>query len=158
MPEPVLTSYLVRLSPELTTKSRRTRRRFQDRLMHNLRDALAGLGGRHEVKSRWDRLTVEADHPGAAERIAGVFGVSSVSRIDARIPPELDRIVEVGHELYRDLVAGHRTFAVHARRSGRHPFASRDVAVGLGAALKPCAEVDLYTPAVPGSIQVRHQG
>ena len=81
-----LTSYLVRLAPELTTKSRRTRRRFQIQLVRNLRDALGALGGRHDVKNLWDRLTVDAEHPGAGERIARVFGVSSVSRIDARLP------------------------------------------------------------------------
>jgi thiamine biosynthesis protein ThiI len=157
MSDPALTPYLVRLAPELTTKSRRTRRRFQDRLVHNLRDALRGLGGRHEVRSLWDRLMVEADHPEAGARIARVFGVSSVSRIDARLPPDLDRIVEVGHDLYRDLVARHRTFAVSARRSGRHPFGSRDVAVRLGAALNRYAEVDLDEPDVTVSVEVRDQ-
>ena len=71
---PPLTSYLVRLAPELTTKSRRTRRRFQIQLVRNLRDALAELGGRHDVKNLWDRLTVDAEHPGAIgtqETVAG---------------------------------------------------------------------------------------
>jgi tRNA uracil 4-sulfurtransferase len=149
--------YLVRLAPEVTTKSRRTRRRFQDRLVANLDDALAGLGGARAIRNKWDRIHVEAEHPGAAERIAGVFGVSSVSRVDARVPADLDRIVEVGHDLYRDLVAGHRTFAVDARRSGIHPFRSRDVAVRLGAALNPYAQVDLSRPEVTVSVEVRDQ-
>ena len=38
------TRFLVRLAPELTTKSRRTRRRFQNRLVANIKDALAPLG------------------------------------------------------------------------------------------------------------------
>ena len=147
--------YLVRLAPEVTTKSRRTRRRFQDRLVANLDDALAGLGGAHAVRNRWDRIHVEADHAAAAERIALVFGVSSVSHVDARIPADLDRIVEVGHELYRELVASHPTFAVDARRAGRHPFRSRDVCVRLGAALNPYAAVDLSSPAVTVSVEVR---
>src|SRR5688572_4325233 len=149
--------YLVRLAPEVTTKSRRTRRRFQERLVANLDDALASLGGARSIKNKWDRIHVEAEHPGAAERIADVFGVSSVSRVDARVPAELDRIVEVGHELYRELVSGHRTFAVHARRSGRHSFRSRDVAIALGTALNPYAEVDLSAPEVTVSVEVRDQ-
>jgi thiamine biosynthesis protein ThiI len=149
--------YLVRLAPEVTTKSRRTRRRFQERLVANLDDALARLGGAHSVRNRWDRIHVEAEHPGAAERLAAVFGVSSVSRVDARIPADLDRIVEVGHDLYRDLVAAHDTFAVHARRTGRHPFRSRDVCVRLGAALNPYASVDLTRPDVTVSVEVRDE-
>lgn len=49
---------LVRLSGEITTKSKRTRRRFTERLAENLRDALTreGLGG--EVEPGWDRIYV----------------------------------------------------------------------------------------------------
>ena len=147
--------YLVRLAPEVTTKSRRTRRRFQERLVANLDDALAGLGGARSIRNCWDRIHVEAEHPGAPERIGDVFGVSSVSRVDARVPADLDRIVEAGHDLYRDLVGRHATFAVHARRSGRHPFRSRDVCVKLGAALNPYARVDLGSPEVTVSVEVR---
>ena len=149
--------YLVRLAPEVTTKSRRTRRRFQDLLVRNLKDALGGLGGHVRVTNLWDRLFIEVEHPGAALRIAGVFGVSSVSRVDARVPADMDRIVEAGHELYRDLVARHETFAVRARRTGRHPFSSRDVCVQLGAALNAYATVDLGKPEVTISVEVRDQ-
>ena len=78
--------YLVRLSPDLTTKARRTRRRFQNKLVKNLRDALSGLGGQHYVRNKWDRIYVQADHPGVVQRIAGVFGVGSVSRVDGACP------------------------------------------------------------------------
>jgi thiamine biosynthesis protein ThiI len=149
--------YLVRLSPDLTTKARRTRRRFQNRLVKNLRDALLGLGGQHHVRNKWDRIYVQADHPGAAQRIAGVFGVGSVSRVDARIPPDLEQIVAVGHDLYRERVGRHRTFAVRARRSGRHPFRSRDVCIQLGAALNPYGAVDLDAPEVTVSVEVREE-
>ena len=147
--------YLVRLAPEVTTKSRRTRRRFQKRLITNLSDALARLGGRFDVRNRWDRIHVEAEHPAAAERIAAVFGVSSVSRVDARVPADLEQIVEEGHELYRDLVARHSTFAVKARRSGCQSLRSRDVCVRLGAALNRYAVVDLSAPDVTVSVEVR---
>ena len=87
--------FLVRLSPELTTKARRTRRRFQEKLARNLQDALACLGGQSSVRNKWDRFLIESDHPGAAERIAGVFGISSVSRVEARVPPDREQIVHI---------------------------------------------------------------
>ncbi|MBW3535311.1 MAG: tRNA 4-thiouridine(8) synthase ThiI, partial [Gemmatimonadetes bacterium] len=90
----------------------------------------------------------------ARERLARVFGVSSVSRVDARIPAELDLIVETGRELYHEAVHG-RTYAVDARRSGRHVFSSQDVRVQLGAALNPGATVDLDHPEVTVSVEVR---
>jgi thiamine biosynthesis protein ThiI len=149
--------YLVRLSPDLTTKARRTRRRFQKRLVQNLRDSLSGLGGQHYIRNKWDRIYVQADHPGSARRIAGVFGVASVSRVDARLPPDLEQIVAVGHDLYRERVGRHRTFAVRARRSGRHHFGSRDVCIQLGAALNPYGMVDLDAPDVTISVEVREE-
>ncbi|HID09522.1 TPA: tRNA 4-thiouridine(8) synthase ThiI, partial [Candidatus Micrarchaeota archaeon] len=53
--------YLIRLSGEITTKSRRTRRRFTERLASNIRDALERerLGG--EVEPGWDRIRVRTD-------------------------------------------------------------------------------------------------
>ncbi len=157
MTDPATPLYLVRLSSELTTKARRTRRRFQETLGRNLRDALGCLGGEWTFQNKWDRFLIESDHPGAAARIAGVFGISSVSRVEARVPPDMDRIVEVGHELFRERVGSHRTFAVRARRVGRHPFSSRDVCVRLGAALNPYAQVDLDDPEITVHVEVRDE-
>lgn len=144
---------LVRVAPEVTTKARRTRRRFQARLVRNLKDALRSAGIRHQIDARWSRILVTTDQP-AVERIADVFGVSSVSAVDARIPAELQEIVRVGEALYAEQVRG-KTFAVRARRAGRFPFGTRDVAVQLGAALNRYAPVDLDAPQVTVGVELR---
>lgn len=148
------TQFLVRIAPEVTTKARRTRRRFQARLATNIRDALRSAGIEAVVDAAWSRLLVRAADEAAGRRIASVFGVSSVSRIDARIPAVLDEIVRVGAALYGDLVRG-RTFAVRARRAGALPFATQDVRVQLGAALNRHATVDLDNPDVTVSVELR---
>lgn len=145
---------LVRVAPEVTTKSRRTRRRFQARLVRNIADALDALGVAHTIDAGWSRIFLTTPEAGAAQRIAHVFGVSSVSEVDARFPADLDRIVAVGEELYAGRVAG-RTFAVRARRAGRFPFGTRDVCVQLGAALNKYASVDLDRPDVTVSVELR---
>ena len=81
-----MTQCLVRIASEIATKSRRTRRRFQERLTRNIRDALTSSGIDAEIESRWSRILVTADGDAVARRIADVFGVSSVSVIEARIP------------------------------------------------------------------------
>jgi thiamine biosynthesis protein ThiI len=146
--------FLVRIASEVATKARGTRRRFQQRLGRNLRDALgsAGLDGRVEVK--WSHLLVEAPSPDADRYLATVFGVSSVSRIEARLPLDLTEIVSAGEALWAGRVAG-RTFAVRARTTGTCPFTSRDVKVQLGAALNRCAAVDLDAPDVAVTVDVR---
>jgi thiamine biosynthesis protein ThiI len=145
---------LVRVAPEVTTKSRRTRRRFQARLARNIADALDAAGMAHTIDAGWSRIFVTTREAGAAQRIARVFGVSSVSEVDARFPADLDRIVAAGEELYADRVAG-RSFAVRARRAGRFPFGTRDVCVQLGAALNKYASVDLDRPDVTVSVELR---
>ena len=147
--------FLVRLSPELTTKARRTRRRFQRRLVANLRDALATLDGSSAIESRWSRLLVEADDPLAPACAAAVFGVSSVSVIDATVSAELDVIVRTGENLYAEDVERAGTYAVAARRTGRHSFSSQDIRVRLGAALNPHGVVNLDRPALTVSVEVR---
>ncbi|MYI06692.1 MAG: tRNA 4-thiouridine(8) synthase ThiI [Gemmatimonadetes bacterium] len=83
-----------------------------------------------------------------------VFGISSFSRVDAETGADLGEIVRTGLDLYRDAVRGRR-YAVAARRTGRHPFSSRDICVDLGAALNPYGTVDLTTPEVTVSVEVR---
>lgn len=149
-----MTTVLVALSPEVTTKSRRTRQRFQRQLIANIRDALASAGIEARVINQWNRLIVEASDAAALERVAAVFGVASVSEIEARVAPELDEIVRTGEVLYADRVR-EKKFAVRARRVGRHPFRAQDIAVQLGAALNRYAGVDLEHPDVTVYVEAR---
>jgi len=149
------TLILVRLAAEVATKSNRTRRRFQERLGDNLGDALESAGIDHTIQDHWSRIFVEASDPAAVEVVPRVFGVSSASVIDARVPADLEAIVERGHALYADRIGG-RTYAVRCRRVGKHPFSCRDVKVELGAALNAYGEVDLDNPAFAASVEIRH--
>ena len=153
--------YIVRIAGEVASKSNRTRRRFQKQLVKNVDDALRSSGAHARVSDRWSRLFVTVSDPGrrpsadeAMQAVTRVFGVHSFSRVDAVLDADLDRIVRAGHELYRDLVRGRR-YAVAARRTGRHSFSSRDIGVHLGAALNPYGTVDLTTPEVTVSVEVR---
>ena len=155
--------YLVRIAAEVASKSNRTRRRFQKQLVGNLNDALRSTGASPRIRDRWSRLFVTLAEPGGAsaagEAMAAatrVFGLSSYSRVDAVIDADLDEIVRVGHDLYRDAVTGRR-YAVAPRRTGRHGFSSRDIGVQLGAALNPYGTVDLTTPEVTVHVEVRDQ-
>jgi thiamine biosynthesis protein ThiI len=146
--------YLVRVGGEVATKARGTRRRFQQRLVRNLRDALHAGDITSRVDSRWSRILVEASDRAALQRLASVFGVASVSEAEARLPADLDEIVRVGEALYADRVRD-RKFAVRARRVGQYPFTARDIKVKLGAALNQYAAVDLDHPDVTVWVEVR---
>ena len=145
---------MLRLAGELVTKSRRVRARFQRRLVENIQDALHTAGIEHKIENQWSRLFIEAQGAEAPEILSHVFGISSFSIVEHVCPPALDEIVRTGEAGYGHLVRG-KTFAVRARRSGEHPFRSRDILVELGAALDREAKVDLSDPQITVSVEVR---
>ena len=154
-------AYIVRVAAEVASKSNRTRRGFHRRLVANLEAALRSAGAEARVGDRWSRLFVTISTGGregsadeAMRAATRVFGVHSYSRVDALVDADLDQIERAGHDLFRDAVRGRR-YAVDARRTGRHGFTSRDVAVRLGAALNPYGTVDLTSPEVTVSVEVR---
>ncbi len=151
------TLFLVRVAPEVATKARRTRRRFQQRLVRNMRDALAAADIDSRIDPRWSRILVEASDRSALKRLAAVFGVSSVSQVEARLPADIDEIVRTGEALFADRVRD-RKCAVRARRVGTHAFTAQDIKVRLGAALdRHAASVDLDHPDVTVSVEVRDE-
>ena len=145
---------LVRLSGEITIKSRRTRARFQKRLVRNLQEAFDSDDVEATTEDTWSRFYVSAPDERVFGPLSRVFGVSSFSPLLAECEAELDRIVSVGTELYGERVKGRR-FAVRARRHGSHDFNSADVMRDLGTALNPGATVDLGHPDVVARVEVR---
>ena len=146
--------FIVRLAAEVASKSNRTRRRFHKQLVSNLKDALTSSDTGATVSDRWSRMFVTVPGSGTMTAATRVFGISSFSEVDAVVPADLETIVRVGHESYREAVTGRR-YAVAARRTGRQSFSSQDIRVELGAALNPYGTVDLTTPEVTVSVEVR---
>ena len=148
---------LVRLAAELALKSRRTRSSFERRLRTNVRDALASSGAGGRVDSTWGRMFVHAPAALAIPALSRVFGISSLSVVEATVSAVLDEIVHAGTQLFEDRVRG-RWFAVRARRTGSHDFGSKDIENQLGAALLPfAAGVRLDEPEVTVHVEVRDE-
>jgi thiamine biosynthesis protein ThiI len=148
--------FLLRLSAELTTKGRGTRRRFTRKLAENVREALESTGYPCHVDSQWTRLFARSAAPDAVDALTRVPGLSSISLVEGQCAAELDEIVRLGTELFAERVKG-RTYAVRARRAGEHSFSSKDIHQRLGAALNPGATVDLGHPEVEVEVEVRDQ-
>jgi len=147
---------MLRLAAELSIKSRRTRSTFQRRLRQNLKDALATSGANGRLEDEWGRIYVHGASADALTVLPRIFGISSISAVEAVVPAELAEIVRAGEELFRDRVSG-QTFAVRARRSGTHSFSSSDIHVELGAALNRYGTVDLDDPDITVYVEVRDQ-
>lgn len=145
---------MLRLTGEISTKGRRTRSRFQKKLVENTRDALESTGAACRLRAEWSRFYLRSDRP--PESLARVFGISSFSTLEAECAADLSEIVEVGQRTFGARVKG-KAFAVRARRSGTHPFNSQDVMQRLGAALGEGARVDLSHPDVEVHVEIRDE-
>ncbi|WP_420440751.1 tRNA uracil 4-sulfurtransferase ThiI [Candidatus Palauibacter sp.] len=145
---------LVRFSGELSTKARRTRSRFQNRLAANLRDAFDAEGIDAVLESGWSRFHIEGPNSSFLDPLLRTFGVSSCSVLAGECEADLDTIVATGSALFAESVRG-RSYAVRARRSGSHGFSSSDIQQRLGAALNPGATVDLGDPDITVFVEVR---
>ncbi len=147
---------LVRFSGELSTKARRTRARFQNRLAVNLRDAFESEGVDAALNSGWSRFHVEGPDAAFLDPLQRTFGVSSCSVLAGECKADLDTVVATGTALFAESVRG-RSYAVRARRSGSHVFSSSDIQQRLGAALNPGATVDLGEPDITVFVEVRDE-
>ena len=145
---------LVRLSPDITTKSDRTRRRFLRRLVDNLRDAFRSEGITARVEPGWVRLLFEAEESRALEVASRVFGVHSLSPVEARDASTLETLVEQAAPYFLPAVQG-KTFAVRARTGGSATFTSHDLCVALGDRLRHHGKVHLDDPQVTCHLEVR---
>ncbi len=146
--------FLIRLSPDLTTKADKTRRRFLRMLIANMRDAFRVEGIEATVEPGWVRLVVEAEDERAGEVARRTFGVHSVSRVEEHPLCTLDELVDVAEPVFRGQVTG-KTFAVRARTSGAALYRSRDIEVALGARLAPFGKVKLVDPEHTCHVEVR---
>jgi tRNA uracil 4-sulfurtransferase len=146
---------LVRLGGEVTIKSARTRNAFLRRLRRNMRDALNAASIGHRIETSWGRLFVRATSPMALPVLTRIFGISSVSLVTDDVLADMDAIIAAASARFAEAVAG-RSFAVRARRTGKHGFTSSDIERRVGAALLPFSDgVDLSQPDVTLFVEVR---
>ena len=143
---------VARLAGELAIKARRTRGEFRRRLVGNVKDALSAAGVRFSLRREPARLIVRADRDSALPTLGRVFGLGSISPVDAVCEGRIEPIVASGARIFADRVAGRR-FAVRARTPGAGP-SSREIEVRLGAELGRRAPVDLTDPEITVRVEV----
>lgn len=148
---------LLRFSGDIHTKARATRQQFVRRLVQNLQDALAASGLPPRVRASRDRLFVQLPVDAPVDPLLRVFGVQSVSKVEARCTDELADIVRAGTENFSERVRDRR-FAVRARRVGareRIRVSPGAIERELGSALLPSAAgVDLGNPEFTARVEL----
>lgn len=146
---------MVHLSGEIHTKSSRTRRRFRRQILDRVRSILRRAETGARVEEQEGRIHVVGDtSEGLAQRLANVFGVHRITRVDPILFSSLEELAESVHERAADRVRD-RIFAVRVRRRGRHRWSSEQAQRAIGGRLYSLARgVDLRRPEVEIKVEI----
>lgn len=136
---------LVRVG-ELALKSPQVQRNFFGTLLENIRIALEGIEYKIEINP--NRIFVYGDAGRIILALKKVFGITSLSPAWTCFSG-LNDIKLLATDIAESLgLTAENSFAIRARRSGRHKFSSQTIAEEVGAAIKRVtnAKVDLTKP------------
>ncbi len=130
---------LIRLGGELGIKSRRTRRRMTHILQRNIKNLLSRYGFSFSLFEFRGRIILVPENPENIYTIARLLarntsGISSLSPASVVGSVEKD-ILATGVFKAKKIIPFKSTFAVRARREGKHPFTSMEIAAKLGKAI-----------------------
>jgi len=153
--EPLYNIIIVRLG-EITIKSKKVRRKFEKRLIENIKDALNRNKIRFEkVYSDWGRIYIVGDL-NAVNVVKRVFGVTSISPAYYTNFKNFKDLIQEGENFFKEKVKN-KKFAVRANRVGDHDFRSPDIEEKLGSRLLRYSKgVDLKNPDVTTYVEVRY--
>jgi thiamine biosynthesis protein ThiI len=99
------------------------------------------------MRREWGRIFIETTDPRAAQAAADVFGVVSTS--SALITePNLENTAKTCALVGKDLIQEGESFAIRARRSGKHSFSSADIGRACGDAVWDMLEKEGKHPRV----------
>ncbi|MCK9152203.1 tRNA uracil 4-sulfurtransferase ThiI [Methanobacterium alcaliphilum] len=142
---------------ELGIKSPRVRRRFEKKLVSNIKNAFDC-----DIEVTQGRVFIEPkNYDDAMEWLTKIFGIVSFSPAISTVT-DLDQIAETLDEYVDKLaddgiISSETSFAIRARRVGKHDFTSQELGAFAGAVVfrKIGSPVDLTNPDVEIFIEVR---
>ena len=142
---------------EVGLKSNRVRRRFENRLINNIKASIDA-----EVKVYQARIFIfPKDFDDAIEKLERIFGIVSYSPAVSTKPTfeDVERDLATYAEKLHDegLLDENTKFAISCRRVGNHEFSSQEMAAFAGAVVvrKYSSPVDLTNPELTIYIEVR---
>ena len=139
---------LVSESGEISLKSDVVRRKFEGKLVRNIKIAIPGAS----VRKLGGKLEIDADDS-CVERLKRIFGIAWIAKAECIDSSNLSDIEDFFRGKYEKWIPEGKSFAIRARRVGDHPYTSVDLAKKLGSVVK--RKVDLKNPDVEVFVEVR---
>lgn len=140
-------SILIRYS-EIGLKSKQTRRRFENKLVQNIKSALRNEFAEYsDIRKEFGRIFIETPGREILKILPKVFGIYSISPVFV-CAPTLEEIEKLAVKLAKKHIRKTSSFAIRARRTGEQKFTSLEICEKIGAAVKKAtkAKVELKKP------------
>jgi thiamine biosynthesis protein ThiI len=160
----VYDTIIVRFSGELWLKKLWTRKYYEKRLARNLKQTLKHYNVPYsKLIRRHGRFYLKTDSAvEAADKLARVFGISSVSPA-VETSSKLDDVIGKSIFLAKNVLKAGGSFAVKCKRVGKQDYSSDDIRNLLGQRVldvfgeSHCLRVDLSNPEVVLGVEVRDE-
>ena len=142
---------------ELGLKAAETRRRFENSLVNNIKNALKTKKIFFELKKEWGRIYVFTDQINESiDVLQKIFGITSISPA-IKTNSKIKDISKVAVYISKENLTKKKSFALRVERTGDHSFTSQNVAVQIGNYIVKATKsgVDLTNPDFELFIEIR---
>jgi thiamine biosynthesis protein ThiI len=144
---------------EIALKAKATRKRFENTLVNNIRNALRSRQISFKIKREWGRYFVYTGKINQSiDVLQKIFGITSTSPA-MKTQGDLQVISKIAVDISKENITKKKSFALRVERTGRHSFSSQDAAVEIGNNIVQAtkASVDLTHPDFELFIEIRDE-
>jgi thiamine biosynthesis protein ThiI len=144
---------------EIGLKARHTRKRFENTLINNIKNALNREKITNNIKTQLGRIYVYTDQIDTSIKILQkIFGTTSISPA-IKTTSDIKSITKAAVNISKEKITKNKSFALRVTRDGEHSYTSQDVAVVVGEAIRKAtkASVNLTKPDFELFIEIRNK-
>lgn len=117
---------------EIALKAKATRRRFENSLVSNIRNALKTRWISFRITREWGRIYVYTNQIdesiGVLQKIFGIISISPAIQTQSN----MGSISSLAVNISKKVLTEEKTFAIRVTRTGEHKYTSQDIAVKIG--------------------------
>ena len=144
---------------EIGLKAKQTRKRFENKLITNIKNALEKEKITNKIMNEWGRIYVHTTQINQCNQtLKKIFGITSFSPA-IKTKSDLESISKLSLDFSNKFLTKEKTFAIRATRTGDHNYTSQDVAVKIGSDVvkETKASVNLTNPDFELFIEIRDE-
>ena len=144
---------------EIALKGKETRKRFENILVNNIKNALKIKNISNKIKNEWGRIYIYTTQiKDSINVLKKIFGIISVSPA-VQTKSDFNSISKIAKVITKQKLNNKTSFAIRATRTGKHDFSSQDVAIHVGNEIVKTtkANVNLTKPDFELFIEIRNE-